>query len=465
MSELWRLSGAEIADLVRTRAVSATEVTQSALGRLASVNGKINAVVQEMPEQALDAARKIDQRIAKGETLPPLSGVPVTVKVNVDQQGFATTNGLNLQKDLVADTDSPVTANLRKAGAVIIGRTNTPAFSLRWFTRNSLHGSTFNPHNKTLTPGGSSGGAAAATASGIGAIGHGTDIAGSVRYPAYACGLHGLRPSLGRIPAINFTAPDRHIGGQLMAVSGPMARTVGDVKLAFEAMAAPDTRDPWWTPVPLELPKQSRRVALCLSPSGLKVDSRVRDALRDAASRLETAGWQVEETSCPDMREPMRLQLILWLSEFRQGAAAMVEEEADPDAMFVYQQLSRLCPKPELGDLMNCLQSRVTLMRKWNQFFEKYPVLLCPNSAEPPFPNNLDVENADSFDRVVEAQLPQIAPPFVGLPGLSVATGILERGIPMGVQLIAGRFREDTLLAAGADIESTGPAFPPIDPA
>lgn len=245
MSELWQLSACKIAEKVGSREISASEIVADTLQRLSVVNPLINAVVQEMPDQALDDARSLDDRITRGEKPGRLAGVPVTIKVNVDQQGFATTNGLQLQNSLVAEIDSPVVANLRKQGAIVVGRTNTPAFSLRWFTRNSLHGQTLNPHNSNLTPGGSSGGAAAATASGIGAIGHGTDIAGSVRYPAYACGLHGLRPSLGRIPAVNFAAPDRHIGGQLMAVSGPLARTVEDVKRAFEAMAEKDARDPW----------------------------------------------------------------------------------------------------------------------------------------------------------------------------------------------------------------------------
>lgn len=465
MSNLWRMSAAETARRVRTKELSAREVISSTLDRLTAVNGRINAIVQEMPEEALQAADQLDQSIANGETPGPLAGVPVTIKVNTDQAGFSTTNGLKIQKNLIAETDSPVVTNLRKAGAIVVGRTNTPAFSLRWFTRNLLHGSTYNPHNAALTPGGSSGGAAAATASGIGCIGHGTDIAGSVRYPAYACGLHGLRPSLGRIPAVNFTAPDRHIGGQMMAVSGPLARTVEDVRLGFEAMAAADPRDPWWSPVPLRLPDQEKRVALCVAPSGISTEPAVKDALFDAAKRLQNAGWQIEEVECPDMREPARLQAILWLAEFRRGAAALVEKEADPDACFVYEQMQRLCPQPDMNGLMDCLQRRVTLMRDWALFFERYPVLLCPNSAEPPFPNNLDVQDADSFDRVIEAQLPQIAPPFVGLPGLAVTTAIGPQQTPIGVQLIGARFREDTLLAAGTDIAASGPELLPVDPA
>ena len=176
MEELWQKSAAEITGLVKSHQVSAVEVTQAALDRLQTVNGKLNAVVIETPEDALRSAELVDQAIDRGEDPGELAGVPVTVKVNIDQAGYANTNGLKLQENLIADQDSPVVTNFRKAGAIIVGRTNTPAFSLRWFTRNQLHGHTINPHNSRITPGGSSGGAASATASGIGAIGHGTDI-------------------------------------------------------------------------------------------------------------------------------------------------------------------------------------------------------------------------------------------------------------------------------------------------
>ena len=147
--------------------------------------------------------------IARGEDAGILAGVPVTVKVNIDQQGFATTNGLKMQKDAIAKSNSPVIDNLRKSGAVILGRTNCPAFSYRWFTTNLVHGDTKNPRDPGITPGGSSGGAGAAVAAGIGHIAHGTDIAGSIRYPAYACGVHGLRPTVGRIAAFNAALPER----------------------------------------------------------------------------------------------------------------------------------------------------------------------------------------------------------------------------------------------------------------
>ena len=240
LMQLWRLTATDLSALIRTGQVSAREVAQSALDRLDAVNGRINAVVEHRPEEVLAQADAVDAARARGDALGPLAGVPVTIKVNVDQRGFATTNGLRLQRDLVAADDNPVVANLRRAGAVLLGRTNTPAFSLRWFTTNLLHGETKNPRDPALTPGGSSGGAGAAVAAGIGAIAHGTDIAGSVRYPAYACGVHGLRPSLGRIPAWNASSPERGIGPQLMAVSGPLARSIADLRLGLHAMAAAD---------------------------------------------------------------------------------------------------------------------------------------------------------------------------------------------------------------------------------
>jgi amidase len=465
MTELWRLSATETVARIASRAVSAREVTQAALERLAAVNPRINAVVQEMPEQALAAADAVDAAIARGENPGPLAGVPVTIKVNVDQQGFATTNGLRLQRDLVATEDNPVVANMKKAGAVIIGRTNTPAFSLRWFTRNSLHGHTLNPRDASLTPGGSSGGAASATAAGIGAIGHGTDIGGSIRYPAYACGIHGLRPTLGRVPAWNPSGPERAVGAQLMAVSGPMARSIADIRVSLAAMAAEDLRDPWWVPAPLEGPVYPKRAALCVRPEGLNTSPEVEHALRDAALRLQAAGWSIVETACPPLREPAALQAMLWLAESRRGLNAALEKEGDPDASFVFAQMEALCATPDLNGFQDALQARAGFTRQWQAFLKNYPVLLVPVCAELPFPDQLDVESPDGFRRAMEAQLVQVGLPLMGLPGLTVATGQTRAGIPLGVQLIAGRYREDVLLDAGAVIEAGGPAVTIAEPA
>jgi amidase len=290
MEDLWRLPAADLAVLIRSKKVSAKEAAVAALARLDAVNPAINAVVDHRPADVLAQAGAIDAMIARNEDAGPLAGVPVTVKVNIDQQGFANTNGLKLQRDVIARTNSPVIDNLRKAGAVILGRTNCPAFSYRWFTTNLIHGDTRNPRDPAITPGGSSGGAGAAVAAGIGHIAHGTDIAGSIRYPAYACGVHGLRPTLGRVAAFNASLAERTIGPQISAVSGPLARTIGDLRIALVAMSGRDARDPWWVPAPLEGPAMPKRAALCLQPDGLETVAEVKAAVADAGKRLERAG-------------------------------------------------------------------------------------------------------------------------------------------------------------------------------
>ncbi|MCA0871085.1 amidase family protein [Seohaeicola saemankumensis] len=455
MAELWQQTASDIAQAVRDRTVSATEVTQNHLDRLNAVNPEINAVVQDCSAQALKAAADLDARIARGEDPGPLAGVPVTIKVNVDQAGFATTNGLKLAADTVAQADSPVVANLRNAGAVIVGRTNTPAFSLRWFTRNDLHGQTLNARNRAITPGGSSGGAAAAVAAGICAIGHGTDIAGSVRYPAYACGLHGLRPTLGRVPAYNATGPDRFIGAQLMAVSGPIARSIDDLSLSLHAMAAADARDPWYIPAPLDGGGFEKRAALTLAPDDMPVCAEVRDALNAAARQLEADGWVIEEVPCPPMRAAADINATLWMAESLMSADALIAQENEADSLKVYKWMRDRAGQIDLETVMRALQSRATLIRQWELFLQQYPVLICPVSGMLPFDQQLDVRSEADFDNVLEAQLTQRGLPAMGMPALSVATGY-ARGCPVGVQLVGAHYREDVLLAAGSVIERSG---------
>lgn len=455
MADIWEWSASRIAAAVRSGEVSAVEVTQAHLDRAAQVNPTVNAIVQHDPAAALAAARAVDAAIASGKDPGVLCGVPVTTKVNVDQAGHATTNGLRLQRDLVAHEDNPVVANLRRSGAVIVGRTNTPAFSLRWFTNNALHGQTLNPRDSGLTPGGSSGGASSAVASGLCAVGQGTDIAGSVRYPAYACGVHGLRPSLGRVPTFNATGGDRFIGAQVMAVSGPIARTIEDIRLSLVAMMAPDARDPWYTPAPLDQGGAPRRAALCLAPDDMPVAPEVTAALVDAAERLRDAGWQVDERPCPPMRAAADINAVLWMAETGYAARDLIDREAEPESQFVFAQMVRHAGAIDLDRVMLALKARSGLIREWEMFLQDIPLVLCPVSGELPFAQQIDIRSEADFDRVYEAQLTQRGLPALGLPALSVATGASGTA-PVGVQLVAGRYREDVLLAAGEAIERAG---------
>jgi amidase len=464
MQDLWRLSATDLATLIRSKQVSAKEAALAALARLDAVNPAINAVVEHRPEDVLKEAANVDATIARGEDAGPLAGVPVTTKVNIDQAGFATTNGLQLQRDVIATSNSPVIDNLRKAGAVILGRTNCPAFSYRWFTTNLVHGDTKNPRDPSITPGGSSGGAGAAVAAGIGPIAHGTDIAGSIRYPAYACGVHGLRPTFGRVATFNAALPDRPIGPQICAVSGPLARTIGDLRIALAAMSGRDVRDPWWVPAPLQGPPRERRAALCPHPDGLQTSADVDAAVIDAGKRLERAGWTVEtiETT-PPLREPAELNTKFWLGDGYEAQLEVAKREGDPGALACLRGIRSKVVPFDASAFSKALTRRVTLTREWLQFFERYAVLLMPVSGELPFPDHLDRKDDASFARVWQAQLTQIAIPFMGLPGLTVSTGLVGR-VPVGVQVVSGRFREDLCLSAGEAIEACGVPPSPIDP-
>ncbi len=464
MEDLWRRSATDIAALVASRKLSATEVASAALARLDTVNPSINAVVDHRPDDVLAQAGAVDAALRRGESVGPLAGVPVTIKVNIDQQGFATTNGLKLQRDLIARSNSPVVDNLRRAGAVILGRTNCPAFSYRWFTTNLLHGDTKNPRDPGLTPGGSSGGAGAAVAAGIGAIAHGTDIAGSIRYPAYACGVHGLRPTVGRIAAFNPSSPERSIGPQISAVSGPLARSVGDLRVALAAMSARDPRDPWWVPAPLEGSDLPKRAAVCFRPDGLDAAAEVVAAVADAAKRLQRAGWVVEEVeTTPSLREAAEWQTKLWLGDGYEAQLANAEREGDPGALACLRGNRDKVFPFDAAAFSKTLTRRATLTRDWLMFFETHPVLLMPVSGELPFPDGLDRRDEASFARVWRAQIPMIAIPFMGLPALTVCTGAVGR-VPVGVQLVSGRYREDMCLHAGEAIEAGGTPVVAINP-
>ena len=270
--EIWRWDATRMAEAIARRQISSRDAVESCLARMAAVNPRLTAVTVDLSAPARQAADRADAAVARGDTLGPLHGVPVTVKENIDQAGCATTNGIVAFRDLVAKEDSPVVANWTAAGAIILGRTNTPGFSFRLDTENDLRGRTYNPWSETHTPGGSSGGAASSVAAGITPLAHGNDIAGSIRYPAYACGLAGLRPSFGRVPAFNpSSGAERSMSAQLLSVQGPLARTVRDIRLALATMAARDVRDPWWVDAPLEgrPPPRPIRVAVVTEPEAL----------------------------------------------------------------------------------------------------------------------------------------------------------------------------------------------------
>ena len=224
-NNLWRLSASEIVKATTAGEIRSIDVITSVIGRMRKVNPKLNAVVIDLSEQALKTAELLDIDRANGKECGPLHGVPITIKINVDQKGQSTSNGVSALKNLIAPDDAPIVKNLKKAGAIIIGRTNTPEFSFRADTDNELHGRTNNPWGNHVSAGGSSGGAGAAVMSGIGAMGHGNDIGGSLRFPAAANGAFTVKPGLGRVPAWNPSQnAERGILAQSMSVQGLLTR-------------------------------------------------------------------------------------------------------------------------------------------------------------------------------------------------------------------------------------------------
>ena len=470
-SELWRWGAADLAVAIRNRKVSSREAVQSCLARIEAVNPRINAIVDPMAEEALAAADRADAAVKKGETLGALHGVPVTLKINVDVAGRPTTNGVVAFKDKVPTEESPCVIQWRKAGAIFVGRTNVPAFSTRYFTDNALHGRTLNPWDPKRTPGGSSGGAAAAVATGMGALAHGNDRAGSIRYPSYACGVYGLRPSLGRIATFEPGVPETlAITTQLANTQGPLARSMQDLRLGTVTMMGPDARDPWWVPVPFrdEAPPKGR-VALCAGIPEAKVDPAVAAAVKQAGKWLQEAGYDVEEAAPPHLHEAGSLFFTLVASENavstddRAGTTKAIEALGDEACKRARRSQLKALPLLDYEGYVAALARRAALLRRWMVFFERYQFALLPVSWQQPFPVDEDQKGDAAMAELIAAQVPILAASTLGLPGLAVPVSLAE-GVPVGVQLISRRYGEEMLFAAGEAIEARTPVKTPIDP-
>jgi amidase len=464
--ELWRWQACDLAHAIRTRQIASREAVTSCLGRLAEINPRVNAVVDLLACEALADADAADASVAKGEPLGPLHGVPVTIKINVDYAGRATTNGVGAFKDRIARADSPPVANWRKAGAIIIGRTNVPPFSARLFTANALYGATLNPWDAQRTPGGSSGGAAVAVATGICPLAHGNDRAGSIRYPAYACGVMGLRPTLGRVPTFESSAPvEPSITTQLTHVQGPLARSIRDLRLGLRTMAARDARDPWWTPAEIGGGGTTHpvQVAMIADIAGVDSDPAVSSAVMQAARWLEDAGYRVEEAVPPRFEEAARLFFTLVRSEEKPGTTKAIEQLGDDALRRARASTMAYACELDFEGYVKAFATRAAILRDWMLFFERYPLLLMPVSWQRPFPVDFDQRGDEAVAQMLSAHHPMLAVSTLGLPGLSLPTGLAD-GVPVGVQLVCGRFREEACLVAGEIIEARQPVATPIDP-
>jgi amidase len=376
-----------------------------------------------------------------------------------DQAGCATTNGVVAFRDLVAAEDSPVVANWTAAGAVVLGRTNTPGFSFRLDTENDLRGRTWNPWSETHTPGGSSGGAASTVAAGITPLSHGNDIAGSIRYPAYACGLAGLRPSFGRVPAFNPSAVvERSMSSQLLSVQGPLARTVRDVRLALATLASRDLRDPWWVDAPLEgvPPARPIRVAVVTEPQalgGAALHPSVAEAMRQAAQWLAEAGYEVVDEATPGFTRAMELWFAMQMPEIRAFMWPAIEQYGDLGIRRAMGLMLEAFPADDGIPYMKALAERTRVVRQWQQFLARVPLVLAPVCTQPVYAQGFDVHDVARTAAVWRECVTLTAVPVLGVPALAVPTGVVN-GLPTGVTVLAARFREDLCLTAGEAIEA-----------
>lgn len=464
--ELWRLDATDLARLIRVGEVSSREAVSACLARMDAVNPKLNAVVRRMDQEALAAADAADAARARGEALGPLHGVPATVKINTDQRGHPTDNGVAALHDLVAPEDAPAVANLRRAGAVFIGRTNAPAFSMRIFSDNAPHGRTLNPRDRDFTPGGSSGGAGVAVAAGMGPIGHGTDIGGSVRIPAYCNGVVGLRTGLGRVPAFSTTTRvPRPLGAQLMVAQGPLVRTVRDARLALSVMMQGDPRDTRWVDVPFRGPPPSRPIRVALVPEvpGGFTHPAQAAAVRRAGAHLQRAGYVVEERLPPEIEEAARLWHVIGSGDVFRVLGPMIEKMGDADAVTSLRHWLALAPPPGAEAVLEAFAQRDRLLLLWQEFFVHHPLVVMPTLCDLPPRQGLDL-TLEGQRGILESLRVSLIAPLLGLAGLAVPVGSHGR-LRTGVQIVPGRFREDLALDAGEVIEAAEGVVEAADPA
>jgi amidase len=461
--ELWRRSAGELAEGIKRREFSSREVVEAHLGRIESANARVNAIVAVSAERALSVADAADAATSAGRPIGALHGVPFTVKTNLDVEGEATTEAVRAMEHVMAPSDSPAVAKMRAAGAVVLGRTNMPDFGLRINTESELYGATHNPWNHELTAGGSSGGEAAAIAAGMSPLGLGNDIGGSLRNPAYACGIASIKPSFGRVAHANDSAPiDPILASQLMMVDGVLARTVDDVRRGLVAVMGSDPRDPHALDAPLEGPARPKRAAFVAEPPGGSTHPDIAEGVRVAAKALEAEGYVVEEASPPGVVDAY----VNW-AELMYSGLDMLRPLIDGlmgEGGRKFLDYTELDFPPETAASAAAMhQARHRIHRGFQQFFAQYPVLVGPVWTQPPFKLGWDIESRENAVEVLNLFRFVLPANLMGLPAACVSTG-LANGVPLGVQVIGPRMREDLCLNAAEAIERQVGVLTPIDP-
>ena len=457
-----------MAGLIACGELSPVELVQAHFDRIDELNGDLNAVVVTAAD-ALDRARQAEQAVMDGQPLGPLHGVPFTIKDSIDVAGYPTTSGSLLTPRTRAITDAPVVARILAAGGVLLGKTNTPEFTLGWETDNRVFGRTNNPWSQDRTSGGSSGGEAAAIATGMSPLGIGSDSGGSIRVPAAYCNIFGLKPTHGRVPMTG------HLPYALLQHThiGPMARSARDIALALSVIEGTDGRDHYAVPMP---PTRTPDLGVSIAPKRIgyytqgpvsPIAGQVQDTVRNAAAALESLGCDVEEVELPFMRDVDSLGVSGAIASAEGLAHLRPLIEGREDELAVSMQRRMVLPAPTGQQHVAALATREAIRSGFMQYFSEFDLLLCPATAVPAPPHDsaeLDVDGELTPGRT--ALMCTAVFNLTGAPAISLPFGWSAEGLPIGVQIAGRPFDEATVIHAGAQLAAAGGALarrPPLD--
>jgi amidase len=469
MPDLCFTPATELLRLYRARRVSPLEVMQAVLARVDAVNKDLNAIVTLVREEALKAARAATAALRRGGGLPPLHGVPVTIKDLTLTKGIRTTRGSKIHEHDVPDEDALIVARLKTAGAIVLGKTNTPEFGAGGNTFNAVFGITRNPWNLALTCGGSSGGAAVALATGMGPIAQGSDLGGSLRMPAAFCGVVGFRTTPGLVPK-----HPADLGWDSLSVTGPMARAVGDVALMLSVVAGPDDR------APLSYPADTRafvravrapsikgwRVAWTPDLAGLIPVDEKNVRVAEAATRVFRSLGARVETACPDFSEVHEIVLatrgLAMVASHAENLSRWRDQMQKGLVWNIEQGLGLTSREIARGELL-----RTRLWQRVRAFMETRDLLILPTTAVPPFPAEQPYPteiNGKPLETYIQWTYLTYGITLTGLPAISVPCGFTRDGLPVGLQIVGRRQQEAAVLQAAAAFEQAAPWSQHIPP-
>ena len=438
--------------MVRSGAISPVELVESHLRQIESRNPSLNAFVKVFAEEALAEARAREADTVRGEPAGLLHGVPLTIKDSFDTAGFPNRAGSRLRGSQPAAQDAAAVAQLRREGAIVLGRTNTPDLLASYETDNFLTGRTNHPLDAERTPGGSSGGEAAAIAALCSPGGLASDGGGSIRIPAHFCGIAGLKPTPGRISGSGHF-PSLGYPGGLTGTAGAMARTAEDLRLLFAALTAFDPEDPFSTPAALrEMPSHGTRIGVWDSFYSVPVDPEIRGAIRRAAGLLEGAGFPVQEFAPRGLERAPNLWALLFSQWPQQETKKLIEGRESEAHWTLLESLG--APPPSSEQVMLALGARDRMRASLVRQMQDVPVLLMPVSSITAFRHReRKWKIGDQEIGLFQAMMPSVVANVLGLPALTIPMGLTAAGLPVGIQLMGRPFEDELLLDVAVRLE------------